>query len=103
MQHSIKNYKNFRVIYVDDASPDGTGNLVENYLKETKQEHNVTLIKNKTQQKALANWYQAIHSCNDHEIIVMVDGDDFLAHHDVLPVLNKVYQDDDVWVTDRKS
>ena len=32
-------------------------------------------------------------------IIVLVDGDDFLAHPQVLTRLNAIYQDPDVWVT----
>ena len=94
-----QNYKNYRIICIDDASPDNTGTLIENYIKEKKLEHKVTLIQNKTRQYALANWYQAIHSCQDHEIIVMVDGDDHLAHPNVLSLLNKVYQDPHVWLS----
>ena len=33
-----QNYHNFRVIYVDDASPDQTGPLVKQYIKEKGQE-----------------------------------------------------------------
>ena len=35
-------YENFRVVYIDDASPDGTGDLVEQYIHEHGLEHKCT-------------------------------------------------------------
>jgi hypothetical protein len=40
-----------------------------------------------------------IHSCDDDEIIVTVDGDDWLADDDVLKRLNAVYSSDEIWMT----
>jgi len=34
-----QNYGSFDVIYTDDCSPDGTGNLVEQYLQQNDSEH----------------------------------------------------------------
>ena len=42
------------------ASPDGTGNLVEQYIKERKLENKILLIKNNERCGALANIYRAI-------------------------------------------
>lgn len=95
-----QNYQNYKVIYVDDCSPDGTGDLVEKYVQEKMQQHRVTLIKNKKRiGSPLANQYPAIHSCNDKDIIIIVDGDDFLAHPNVLTYINNVYSDYNVWLT----
>ncbi len=94
-----QDYSNYRVIYIDDASPDGTGDLVERYVKEKKQEHRVTLIKNKTWQSQMANHYKAAHMCEDHEIIVHLDGDDWLAHSNVFNLLNDIYSTTDTWLT----
>lgn len=94
-------YKNFRVIYIDDQSPDGTGLLVERYLKHSFQNvfSRVQLIKNEERKGALGNLYDAIHSCNDEEIIVTLDGDDWFAHCDVLARINREYQEHDAWLT----
>ncbi len=92
-------YTNYRVIYIDDCSPDGTGNLVERYIKEKEQGHRVTLIKNKKRRGALANHYTAGHLCKDHEIILNLDGDDWLKHDKVFAKINEVYQDPNVWLT----
>ncbi|MES1224459.1 MAG: glycosyltransferase family A protein, partial [Bacteroidota bacterium] len=94
-----QNYENFRVIYIDDNSPDGTGDLVENYLKVHNLENRVTLIKNKTRKNLGANHYNIIHSSYDDEIIVILDGDDWFAHNNVLQKVNEVYQDDNIWMS----
>lgn len=93
-----QHYSNYRVIYVDDCSPDNTGDLVEQYIEEKGQQHRVTLIKNKERRRALANLYYAITSCADNEIVALVDGDDFLAHKNVLATLNKTYANNDIWL-----
>lgn len=94
-----QNYENFRVIYVDDSSPDNTGNLVQSYLELHDPQGKVKLIKNEARKGALCNLYEMIHSCEDEEIIVTVDGDDWLAHSFVLQKLNEVYSDPNVWMT----
>jgi len=92
-------YTNYRIIYIDDAAPDGTGSLVEQHTKECQQEHKMTLIKNNERVGALANIYKAVYMCNPEEIVVLVDGDDWLAHENVLTYLNDVYHDPKVWIT----
>ena len=94
-----QDYKNYRIIYLDDVSTDGTGDLVEQYIKKNNIENKITLIKNKEKQWVPGNFYQAAHLCQDNEIMVHLDGDDWLAHPNVLSLLNKVYQDPHVWLT----
>lgn len=94
-----QNYENYRIIYVDDASPDRTGFLVKQFIKESGQEHRVKLIQNTTRRGALANTYKAAWRCKPDEIIAILDGDDWFAHENVLRKLNSVYSDPDVWVT----
>ncbi len=94
-----QDYPLFRVIYIDDASTDGTPELVEEYLTESNQGHRVTFLRNEFRLGAAANIDRAVRSCDADEVVVLVDGDDFLAHHRVLRRLNEVYQDPDVWVT----
>ena len=92
-----QNYPAFRLIYIDDASTDGTSDLAHSLLEE--HEERVTFIRNETQKGAMHNLYQAVHSCKSDEIVVVVDGDDFLAHTDVLSELNAYYANPDVWLT----
>lgn len=90
---------NYRVIYVDDQSSDGTADLVEAYVKEKGQEHRFTLIRNTKRVLSLANLYTAISLCDPLEIVVELDGDDWFPHPGVLSHLAKVYKDPNVWVT----
>lgn len=92
-------YDNWRLIYVDDCSSDETFQLVSDYVKEKGQEHRVTLIRNISRRKALANLYYAIWLCKDREVVIILDGDDRLSHDLVLAHLNSVYANPDVWLT----
>jgi glycosyltransferase involved in cell wall biosynthesis len=94
-----QNYSNYRVIYIDAASTDGTYEKVKNHVTQKEQWGRFTLSKNTVRKKPLENWFNAIHSCKDHEIIVEVDGDDFLAHPNVLKKINSVYNENDIWIT----
>jgi glycosyltransferase involved in cell wall biosynthesis len=91
-------YPIFRAIYCDDCSTDGTSDEVERLLKEHDKNNKVTLIKNTTRQYAVQNIYNMVHSCDDDEIIVMLDGDDWLSNSNVLNRLSDEY-DKGVWMT----
>ncbi len=75
-------YDNFRVIVTNDASPDSTGNI----LTETIIKNNLTNVK-------------LINSCDDQEITIMLDLDDWLAHPNVLTNLNEIYKNENIWAT----
>jgi hypothetical protein len=92
-------YQNYRIIYIDDASSDSTGALVENYVNEKHQGSRVTLIRNKQRVGALANIYNAIRLCEPNDIIINLDGDDVFFDNNVLAYINKIYQDLSVWMT----
>jgi len=92
-------YQNYRIVYIDDNSPDHTGDLVEKYVQEKKQNQRFTLIKNKKRELAAANIYKAIINCQDEEIVALVDGDDCLAHKNVLLMLNEIYRKNQIWIT----
>ncbi len=72
-----QNYDNFRVIYIDDHSRDETLSMAKDLLNELDQKKTSSLIHNPLNVGACANIYNGVHSCHDHEIAVIVDGDDF--------------------------
>ncbi|HEV2600736.1 MAG TPA: glycosyltransferase family 2 protein [Candidatus Babeliales bacterium] len=92
-------YDAYRVIYIDDYSPDGTAQLVQEYIDNHPEGHRVTLIKGHERRGAHANIYRAITACKNHEIVIIVDGDDWLSHSRVLKTINQYYADENVWLT----
>jgi glycosyltransferase involved in cell wall biosynthesis len=97
-------YDNWHLIYICDgvdegAQSDGTGELVEQYIKARGMQHKVTLIRNTKRRGALANQYHAIHGCNNTDIIAILDGDDFLATPYVFQRINKEYTRKKIWLT----
>lgn len=92
-------YTNYRIIYIDDASSDGTADLVEAMIRDKAQESRCTLIRNTIRKGGLCNLYEAVYSCADEEIIVNLDGDDWFASRYALKILNNAYSKHDVWLT----
>lgn len=92
-------YDNYRVIYTDDCSTDSTCRLVKTYVAKYGYEDKVTLICNSKRMGHLHNHYEAIHTCKNNEIIIILDGDDWLAHNKVLSYLNEIYANPNVWLT----
>jgi len=89
-------YDHFRIIFIDDASNDGMTEIAQKIARESEK---IIYVCNKENQGAMANVYAAVHSCRDDEIVVLLDGDDWLAHEGVLSRLNQVYADTSVWIT----
>lgn len=92
-------YSNFRVIYIDDASTDKTGDLVDSYVVRHGKNVSIRVIHHKKNQGALKNAIDIIYSCDNNEIIVTLDGDDWFNHNHVLADLNEIYKDKAVWMT----
>jgi hypothetical protein len=56
-------------------------------------------VRNEERLGHTANLYRAVQSCLDDEIVVVMDGEDRLAHEWVLQKLNQYYADPDLWMT----
>lgn len=95
----VQRYSNYRILYLDDCSSDGTRELVKEYVSRMNQDHRFTLVANKEWESQMANHYKAVYMCDDDEIVVQMDGDDWFADDTVLELLNKIYSYYDVWLT----
>lgn len=88
-----QSYTDYRVILVDDASTDGAlsaaGKLDERF----------TVIVNEQRRGALHNQISAIREyASDDDIVVHLDGDDWLAHDDALAKINEIFNRTRCWL-----
>lgn len=94
-----QSYSQYRVIYCNDASTDATFSLLENYLAMHNLHERVTVINREKNVGGLANIYDAVQLCKPHEVAIELDGDDWFKHRYVLELLNKVYDNPNIWFT----
>ncbi len=92
-------YTNYEVLYTDDCSTDNTYELAQDFVKKHKQEHRAQVIHNQKRCKALKNIVHMIYNCDAHDIIVTIDGDDWLPNENVFSYINNVYADPNIWIT----
>lgn len=91
-------YSNFSAIFVDDISTDNTAKIVSEIIE---GDDRFTLVKNTEKKYSLKNIYDGINILNPDtdDVIVSLDGDDWLANPQVLSKLNNIYNSNNCWVT----
>ena len=91
-------YKNFECYLIDDLSTDSTAKVANNLIK---NDNRFKLIKNTTKQYALGNIYKTINKikCRDDDVIILLDGDDWLASSYSLNILSNTYKEKDCLMT----
>jgi glycosyltransferase involved in cell wall biosynthesis len=94
-----QSYPHWHLYYIDDASDDGQYEVIQEWIISHQLEDKVTLIRNTTRLGHMHNQYHAIHTCTPETVVVINDGDDFLAHTDVLAHLAAIYEKAEVWLT----
>lgn len=90
--------RDFLCIVLDDQSPDDT---YERAQAEVAGDDRFLVERTPERRLALGNIVEGIRrsSTDDEDVIVTVDGDDWLAHAEVLALLDRHYADPDVWLT----
>jgi glycosyltransferase involved in cell wall biosynthesis len=85
-------YDNYQVIFINDASTDGSE-------KKIPSNDIINLVNNTERKTALENIHNAImNMCDPEDIIVLVDGDDWLPNKKVISYINDFYNQNDCWV-----
>jgi len=86
-----QDYRNYKFIVIDDHSTDNTWDIIMGYR--------VPAFRNKKRLgSGLANIVRGTDIAEKQDIIVTIDGDDYLSNNGVLSYLNEVYKQD-VWLT----
>lgn len=88
----------FRHVFIDDASTNDTATRVDVWLR-NHPDHRVEFIHNRDRQGILANNLKGFQLAGETSIGIELNGDDWLPDTGVLGFLNKVYEDDEVWMT----
>jgi glycosyltransferase involved in cell wall biosynthesis len=85
-------------LFIDDDSDDGTHEIIQNWLTEHPN-NNVEYIRNPQRLGGTANTVQGFGMAPASAIVMEVNGDDWLSDRRVAQFFNKIYTDDDVWMT----
>jgi hypothetical protein len=72
---------------------------VEQFIQNQDLGKLIRLIRNPVRVGALEHIYCTIHTCDDDEIVVLLDGDDWFAHNGVLNKVNEIYTNPSCWMT----
>lgn len=100
--NKFQSYKNALFVYVDDNSKDTTYNTLKHLGFDDGRFLVIKNTNNGSQGKAFMyaiDYLKRNNLIEDEDIIVEVDGDDWLSSTFVLQYLNEVYQNKDVWMT----
>jgi glycosyltransferase involved in cell wall biosynthesis len=92
-------HKNFKCYITDDLSTDNSVKLVKKMIE---GDDRFILIQNTEKLYQPGNYDQVIRNnldISDNEIIVEIDGDDWLPTSKVLEKIHQIYLDDNVWIT----
>mgnify|MGYP003673642673 CR=1 FL=1 len=83
---------------MDDLSTDNSSDIVKGIINDDER---FLLVNNKQKLQAGGNIYHGIEklSPTDDDIIVTVDGDDWLENENVLTKLNFIYNKEECWMT----
>jgi glycosyltransferase involved in cell wall biosynthesis len=86
----------FEVYIIDDMSTDNTVEVCKNLISEDSR---FKLIVNTEKKFKLKNLDELILTFDDEDIVIELDGDDFLLNSDVVGDIRKTYSDIKVWLT----
>jgi glycosyltransferase involved in cell wall biosynthesis len=98
--NSVKNqtYDNFECILINDMSTDQTEEIALRYIN---KDNRFKIINNLEKKYALQNYCLGIEASNPKQenIIINIDGDDWLHNSKVLEILNNYYEKNDCLMT----
>ena len=86
-----QNNKNWNIIYTNDCSNDKTDVFFQKIIKDFNITGKVKYILNKENKKQSYCKFNSYKLCKNDEIVIILDGDDWLCRNDVLSLLTKYY------------
>jgi len=91
-------FKNFKCYITDDLSTDKSVQLIKEFIK---NDPRFILVKNETKLYQPGNYDNILRNfldIDDKDVVVEIDGDDWLPDSKVLERVNNLYTDENVWI-----
>lgn len=88
--------RDFKVFIIDDVSTDNTVEITKSLIVD---DNRFNLIINTEKKFKLKNLDELITTFDDNDIVIELDGDDFLLNSDVVSDIRTIYSDGQVWLT----
>jgi len=93
-------FKNFEMYLVDDMSNDNTIDIIKNKIKDDKRFKLIINTEKKYKLKNIDDLLMDESLFDDEDIIVELDGDDWLENTNVLSLINNKYENNkNLWIT----
>jgi len=86
----------FKAYFIDDMSTDNTVDTIKSLIE---GDERFNLIVNTEKKFKLKNLDELISTFDDEDIVIELDGDDFLLNPDVVGDIRQIYSDKKVWLT----
>lgn len=94
-----QHYPHFRVIFISIGMPTAGAAVAKEYCLKYNPLLPVSSVQFTTREEFYEHFAAMIQNCKDDEVVVHIEGNDWLASPDALLTLNQAYQDPDVWLT----
>jgi glycosyltransferase involved in cell wall biosynthesis len=94
-----QNFKDFKCYLIDDLSTDSSVSKINNMIG---GDERFKLIVNIEKKYKTLNYVEVLNNLpeiDDNEIVVEIDGDDWLPNSKVFSNINKTYEDNNIWIT----
>jgi len=92
-------YPRYQVVYIDQASTDGTPEHLYELIEKSGQGQRVKLVEAEKDYEAFQAYFEEIYSLDNDRVVVHLSGNDILAHDEVLDLVDQAYTNPDVWMT----
>lgn len=92
-------YENYEVVYLDNGSVDQSLEKAKAFCEKEQWQDKITFTRHAQKKAAMEVIYDTIHQFNSKDIVVFLEGQDWLSHENVLEHLNCAYAHPDVWLT----
>lgn len=87
-----QSYKNWRAIIIDDVSDDNTGKVVSEIATSLGLKDKISVIRRSEKYGETKNTLEELNKIRDDEVVVRLDGGDWLTENDTLHFLDSIYR-----------